>query len=35
MEMDASILLHVPRAIYYLMLAFEKAFDLYQKKSDF
>jgi len=35
MEVDAAILLHVPRAIYYLMLALEKAFDLYKKKSDF
>jgi hypothetical protein len=35
MEVDAATLLLFPRAIYYLMLAIEKAHDLYQKKSDF
>lgn len=35
MEVDGATLLLVPSAVYYLMLAIEKAYDLYQKKSDF
>jgi hypothetical protein len=33
MEVDAATLLLVPTAIYYLMLVFEKAFDLYEESS--
>jgi len=35
MEVDAVTLLLIPTAIYYLMLVLEKAYDLYQEKSDF